>query len=170
MDKERRVVLQSGAIGAAIAGVSAIFPRAFAQSASKSGNSLHGQSIANLRRRLSNGSVTSRQLVENALAVINDPYGEGKASFIKVHAEKALQTADAIDAQRKKGVAAPDQVQSLAGIPISLKDLFDEAGETTLGGSIVLIGQPAAAQDATVVRRLREAGAVIIGRRSESVV
>src|ERR1700729_1389267 len=114
MDKERRVVLQSGAIGAAIAGVSAILPRAFAQSTSKSGNSIHGQSIANLKRRLSNGSVTSRQLVENALAAINDPDGEGKATFIKVHAEKALQTADAIDAQRKKGLAMPGQVQGLA--------------------------------------------------------
>ena len=160
MDKERRVVLQSGAIGAAIAGVSAIFPRAFAQSTSKSGNSIQGQSIANLRRRLSDGSVTSRQLVENALAAINDPNGEGKASFIKVHPEKALQTADESDAQRKKGLAVP----SLSGIPISVKDLFDEAGETTLGGSTVLIGQPAASQDATVVRRLREAGAIIIGR------
>ena len=160
MDKERRVILQSGAVGAAIAGVNAIFPRALAQSTSKSGNSIHGQSITNLRRRLSNGSVTSRQLVEDALAAINDPNGEGKATFIKVHAKEALQAADAIDARRKKGLAVP----SLGGIPISVKDLFDEAGETTLGGSIVLIGQPPAAQDATVVRRLREAGAIIIGR------
>lgn len=160
MNKERRVILQSGAVGAAIAGVNAIFPRALAQSTSKSGNSIHGQSITNLRRRLSNGSVTSRQLVEDALAAINDPNGEGKATFIKVHAKEALQAADAIDARRKKGLAVP----SLGGIPISVKDLFDEAGETTLGGSIVLIGQPPAAQDATVVRRLREAGAIIIGR------
>jgi aspartyl-tRNA(Asn)/glutamyl-tRNA(Gln) amidotransferase subunit A len=164
MDSERRAILQSGAIAGAIAGVNAIFPRAFAQSTSSSGNSVHGRSMTDLKRGLSNGSVTSRQLVEDALAAINDPNGEGKATFIKVHAKEALQTADAIDAQRKKGVAAPDQVQSLAGIPISLKDLFDEAGETTLGGSIVLIGQPAATQDATVVRRLREAGAIIIGR------
>src|SRR5258707_14283763 len=107
MDKERRVVLQSGAIGAAIAGVSAIFPRAFAKSTSNSGNSVHGQSITNLKRRLSNGSVTSRQLVEDALAAIKDPNGEGKATFIKVHAEKALQTADAIDAKRKKDLRLP---------------------------------------------------------------
>jgi len=160
MDKERRVILQSGASAAAIAGVNAILPRALAQSASNSGHSIHGRSITDLKRSLSNGSVTSRQLVETALAAINDPNGEGKATFIKVHAKEALQAADAIDAQRKKGGALP----SLAGIPISLKDLFDEAGETTLGGSIVLIGQPAATQDATVVRRLREAGAIIIGR------
>ena len=140
MDKERRVILQSAAIAAAIAGVNAISPRALAQPASKSGNSIRGQSITNLTHGLSNGSVTSRQLVEDALAAINDPNGEGKATFIKVHAEKALQSADTIDAQRKKGLAVP----SLAGIPISVKDLFDEAGETTLGGSTVLIGQPAA--------------------------
>ena len=160
MDSERRVILQSGAIAGAIAGVNAIFPRAFAQSTSSSGNSMRGRSMTDLKRDLANGSVTSRQLVEDALAAINDPKGEGKATFIKVHAEKALQTADAIDARRKKGEA----MSALAGIPISVKDLFDETGETTLGGSIVLIGQPAAAQDATVVRRLREAGAIIIGR------
>lgn len=158
MDKERRAILQSGAIGAAMVGVNAIFPRALAQS--KASNSMHAQSITSLKSGLSNGSLTSRQLVEDALAAINNPNGEGKPSFIKVHAEKALQSADAIDAQRKQGLAVP----SLAGIPISVKDLFDEAGETTLGGSIVLVGQPAAAQDSTVVRRLREAGAIIIGR------
>ena len=160
MDSERRVLLQSGAIAGAIAGVNAIFPRAFAQPAAKSGHSMRGRSITDLKRGLSNGSVTSRQLVEDALAAINDLNGEGKATFIKVHAKEALQAADAIDAQRKKGATVP----SLAGIPISLKDLFDEAGETTLGGSTVLIGQPAATQDATVVSRLRAAGAIIIGR------
>lgn len=160
MDRERRVILQSAAIGVAMAGIDAIAPRAFAQSTPKSGNSIRGQSLASLQHRLSSGGVTSRQLVEEALAAINDPNGEGKATFIKVHAEKALQTADAIDARRKKGQAMP----ALAGIPISVKDLFDEAGETTLGGSTVLIGQPAATQDATVVRRLRDAGAIIIGR------
>src|SRR5258707_1027801 len=160
MDRQRRVILRSAAVGVTIAGVNAIFPRALAQSTSGSGNSIRGQSMTSLQRGLSSGSVTSRQLVEAALAAINDPNGEGKATFIKVHAEKALQSADAIDARRKTGLAMP----SLAGIPISVKDLFDEAGETTLGGSTVLIGQPAAAQDATVVRRLREAGAIIIGR------
>lgn len=160
MDKRRRVILQSAAVGVAMAGVNAIVPRALAQSVSSSGKSLRGQSLTNLKRGLSNGSVTSRQLVEAALAAINDPKGEGKATFIKVHAEKALQAANAIDARRRKGLALPP----LAGIPISVKDLFDEAGETTLGGSTVLIGQPAATQDATVVRRLRDAGAIIIGR------
>lgn len=165
MDKQRRAILRSGAVGAAMAGVNAIVPRALAQSRSNSEKSnseksLRGRSLTDLKRSLSNGSVTSRQLVEEALAAINDPTGEGKATFIKVHAEKALQTADAIDARRKKGSAMP----GLAGIPISVKDLFDEAGETTLGGSTVLIGQPAATQDATVVRRLRDAGAIIIGR------
>ena len=52
----------------------------------------------------------------------------------------------------------------LAGIPISIKDLFDEAGVTTLGGSTALVGTPAASHDSTVVERLKKAGAVIIGR------
>ena len=52
----------------------------------------------------------------------------------------------------------------LQGFPFRSKDLFDEAGQTTLGGSKVLVGQPAALSDSTVVARLRKAGAVIIGR------
>lgn len=157
MDKERRAILQAGAIGAAMAGVNSFLPHAFA---STSGNSMHDRSITDLSRSLSEGKTTSRQLVDDALAAINDPNGEGKPSFIKVHAEKAKLAADVIDAKRKQGHKLP----VLAGIPISVKDLFDEAGETTLGGSTVLIGQPAATKDSVVVQRLREAGAIIIGR------
>ena len=60
--------------------------------------------------------------------------------------------------------AAAQSYPALAGIPISIKDLFDEAGVTTLGGSKVLVGAPAATRDSTVVERLRKAGAVIVGR------
>ncbi|MGO4451973.1 amidase [Phyllobacterium sp. TAF24] len=160
MDKERRAILQASAIGAAMAGVNSFLPHALAHNASTSGNSMHDRSITDLSRSLSEGKITSRQLVDEALAAINDPNGEGKPSFIKVHAEKAKLAADAIDAKRKQGHKLP----VLAGIPISVKDLFDEAGETTLGGSTVLIGQPAATKDSVVVQRLREAGAIIIGR------
>ncbi|WP_246766733.1 amidase family protein, partial [Bordetella pertussis] len=49
-------------------------------------------------------------------------------------------------------------------LPISIKDLFDVAGETTMAGSVARQGEPAAVRDAVVVRRLRAAGAVIVGR------
>jgi aspartyl-tRNA(Asn)/glutamyl-tRNA(Gln) amidotransferase subunit A len=52
----------------------------------------------------------------------------------------------------------------MAGIPVSIKDLFDEAGVVTLGGSRVRIGAPPAERDSAVVARLRAAGLVIVGR------
>jgi aspartyl-tRNA(Asn)/glutamyl-tRNA(Gln) amidotransferase subunit A len=109
---------------------------------------------------LANGKITSRQLVEQALAAIKDPQGEGPRTFLSVHESEALAAADQVDAQRRDGV----NLHALAGIPISIKDLFDEAGFTTLGGSRVLVGTPAATRNSTVVERLRKAGAVIVGR------
>src|SRR5258708_28290157 len=77
-----------------------------------------------------------------------------------VHESEALATADRVDAQRHSGVNLPE----LSGIPISIKDLFDESGVVTLAGSTVLVGAPAAERDCTVVQRLKKAGAIIIGR------
>jgi aspartyl-tRNA(Asn)/glutamyl-tRNA(Gln) amidotransferase subunit A len=116
--------------------------------------------IVELSRLLAAGSVTSRQLVEEALAAIRDPAGEGARAFLLVHEEEALAAADEIDARRRRGAS----LHPLAGVPVSLKDLFDEAGVVTLGGSILRIGSPPAARDSAVVARLREAGAVIVGR------
>jgi aspartyl-tRNA(Asn)/glutamyl-tRNA(Gln) amidotransferase subunit A len=109
---------------------------------------------------LTSRRVTSRELVERALAAITAPSGEGARTFLKVHRDAALATADRIDAERKRGAALP----ALAGVPISIKDNFDEAGHVTLAGSTVLANAPAATRDATAVARLRAAGAVIIGR------
>jgi aspartyl-tRNA(Asn)/glutamyl-tRNA(Gln) amidotransferase subunit A len=116
--------------------------------------------LLDLARRLVNHQVTSRELVEQALAAINDPAGEGARTFIRVHRDTALADAGRVDAMRRAGVS----LHPLAGIPISIKDLFDEAGVTTLGGSRVRIGAPVAERDSTVVERLRRSGAVIVGR------
>ena len=116
--------------------------------------------IAELSRSLADSKITSRQLVEQSLAAIRDPQGEGARTFLLVHENEALAAADRVDAQRRSGARFP----ALAGIPISIKDLFDEAGVTTLGGSKVLVGAAAATRDSTVVERLRKAGAVIVGR------
>lgn len=124
------------------------------------GNELATLSLAELSRWLGVGKVSSRQLVEQSLAAIEDPQGEGAQTFLRVHREAALAAADRTDALRRAGAALP----ALAGIPISLKDLFDEAGEVTLAASTVLVGTAPAARDSIVVERLRAAGLVIVGR------
>jgi aspartyl-tRNA(Asn)/glutamyl-tRNA(Gln) amidotransferase subunit A len=116
--------------------------------------------LLELSQRLANQELSSRELVEQALAAIDDPAGEGARTFIRVDRDKALADADRVDAMRRTGAS----LHRLAGIPISIKDLFDEAGITTLGGSRVRIGAPVAERDSTVVERLRRTGAVIVGR------
>jgi aspartyl-tRNA(Asn)/glutamyl-tRNA(Gln) amidotransferase subunit A len=112
------------------------------------------------RLTLEAGRTTSRALVETCLARIADPSGEGRSAFIKVYADQARASADAMDALRRAG-RAPGP---LAGIPVSIKDLFDVAGEPTPAGSVVLADAPAAAAHAAVVQRLLAAGLVLVGR------
>lgn len=116
--------------------------------------------IAELSRLLVERQITSRQLVEQSLAAIKDPSGEGGRTFLLVHESESLTAADLSDAQRRSGAEMP----ALAGMPISIKDLFDEAGVVTLAGSKVMIGTAVAKRDSTVVDRLRKAGAIIVGR------
>jgi aspartyl-tRNA(Asn)/glutamyl-tRNA(Gln) amidotransferase subunit A len=116
--------------------------------------------IAALARDLARGKATSRKLVEEALARIADASGEGGRVFTKVHAQAALAAAEASDRLRKQGVVP----SPLAGLPVSIKDLFDIAGDVTTAGSKILSDRPPAAMDAVAVARLRSAGAVVIGR------
>ena len=116
--------------------------------------------LTELSHLLASRKLTSRQLVEESLAAIQDPQGEGARTFLLVHEKSALAAADRIDRERRAGARLP----VLAGIPISIKDLFDEAGVITLGGSTLLAGTPPAARDSSVVARLKSAGAVIVGR------
>jgi aspartyl-tRNA(Asn)/glutamyl-tRNA(Gln) amidotransferase subunit A len=116
--------------------------------------------VLELAAALAEGKTTSRRLVEAALGRIADPSGEGARAFRRAVPEEALADADRADALRKRGyVASP-----LAGLPVSIKDLFDIAGQVTAAGSKVLADAPPAAADATAVARLRAAGAVLIGR------
>src|SRR5882672_3525622 len=116
--------------------------------------------IAALAQELAEGKTTSRKLVEAALVRIADAGGEGGRVFTKVHAQGALVAAEASDRLRKQGVVP----SPLAGLPVSIKDLFDIAGEVTTAGSKVLRERSPAAADAPAVARLRAAGAVVIGR------
>ncbi len=116
--------------------------------------------LLELSRQLAARTLSSRELVEKSLAAIAAADGEGARAFIRVHREAALATADRIDSERRRGTSLP----VLAGIPISVKDNFDETGIVTLAGSKVLAGTPPAARDSAAVARLRAAGAVVVGR------
>ena len=118
------------------------------------------RTIEDHAQALAEGRTTSRAIVEACLARIADPSGEGARSFVKVHAGPARAMADAMDALRGAG-RAPSRY---AGIPVSLKDLLDVAGEPTPAGSRVLADAPPAAAHAPVVARLLAAGFVPIGR------
>jgi aspartyl-tRNA(Asn)/glutamyl-tRNA(Gln) amidotransferase subunit A len=120
--------------------------------------------IEQLAGELAAGRTTSRRLTEEALARIEDGKGEGSRAFVKVWKDQALATADASDRLRKAGIVP----SPLAGIPVSIKDLCDAAGETTLAGSRALDDAPPASRDAPVVARLRAAGAVIVGSTNMS--
>ena len=111
---------------------------------------------------LASGRVTSAALVEQCLSRIEKPTGEGQRTFIKVSSELARAEAAASDKLRAHGVCR----SPIEGIPISIKDLFDVAGEVTLAGSKLRVGAPAATVDAPAVARLRAAGAIIVGRTS----
>lgn len=117
---------------------------------------LTGRSIADLARALADGRATSRALVEAALESI----AKDATAFTRVNAERARAEADRADSTRKLGTASG----ALAGIPISVKDLFDVAGELTPAGSAVLRDATPAVSDAPTVARLRAAGAIVVGR------
>jgi aspartyl-tRNA(Asn)/glutamyl-tRNA(Gln) amidotransferase subunit A len=116
--------------------------------------------IAALAGDLAEGRTSSRRLIEGALARIANVGGEGGRVFTKVHAEAALREAERSDRQRSQGVVP----SPLAGLPVSIKDLFDIAGDVTTAGSTILRDAPPATADAVAVARLRAAGAILIGR------
>src|SRR5574341_2413887 len=90
--------------------------------------------VAGLSRDLAEGRTTSRKLVEEALARIADPAGEGARAFLKVYAEQAREEAEHSDRLRRWGVVR----SPVEGLPVSLKDLYDVAGDVTRAGSKLL--------------------------------
>src|ERR1700761_6139287 len=104
---------------------------------------------------------TCRDRLEQALARVADPNGEGARAYLTVYAEEARAAADAADTRAAGGrLLGP-----LDGVIVSIKDLFDVAGEPTRAGSKILAEEAAPAKaDAPVVQRLRAAGAVIVAK------
>src|SRR5271165_1705279 len=106
-------------------------------------------------------ALSCRDRLEQALSRIADPNGEGARACLSVYADAARAAADAADARAAHGVSHGP----LDGAIVSIKDLFDVAGEPTRAGSKILAEEAApAVDDATVVRRLRAAGAVIVAK------
>ncbi len=116
--------------------------------------------IAALAGQLAVGKTTALALTEAALARAQDPAGEGARAFTHLDADRARAAARASDTLRAAGVVR----SPLEGIPVSVKDLFDVAGQVTTAGSVVLKGAAPAERNATVIDRLIAAGAVIVGR------
>ena len=116
--------------------------------------------LAALADDLDSGRTTARKLVDACLARIADTSGEGVRAFIHVDAEAAIEAAEAMDRLREVK-AAPSR---FAGIPVSIKDLFDIRGQVTRAGSRALDDSAPAEADAPAVARLRRAGFVVIGR------
>jgi len=121
--------------------------------------------LSALQEGLSSGKYTARALTEKYLARIGaiDKHGPGLNSVIEVNPE-ALAIADALDKERKeKGRRGP-----LHGIPVLIKDNIDTADKmATTAGSLALVGAKPA-KDAFVARKLREAGAVVLGKTNLS--
>jgi aspartyl-tRNA(Asn)/glutamyl-tRNA(Gln) amidotransferase subunit A len=104
---------------------------------------------------------SSRERLDAALARIDDPKGEGARACLTIYREQAKAAAEAADARAKAGIS----LGPLDGAIVSIKDLFDVAGEVTRAGSKVLAEEDKPAErDAPVVRRLRAGGAVIIAK------
>lgn len=121
--------------------------------------------ITELQAGMQSGKYTSRQLVKKYLDRIDDIDKDGPKlnSVIEVNPD-AMAIAEALDRERKeKGMRGP-----LHGIPILIKDNIDTADRMmTTAGSLALVGSRPA-QDSFVARRLREAGAVILGKTNLS--
>ena len=117
-------------------------------------------SIKQTLAALWSGKVSSQALVEQCLGAIDSDSGQGSLVFTKVHRDKALAQAELVDLARNKGL----YLAPYAGIPVSVKDLFDVAGDVTTAGSRVLSEEMPAKNDAVVVERLKSAGFIVIGR------
>src|SRR6266446_4289613 len=116
--------------------------------------------LTSLTDDLENGRTSARKLVDECLVKIADSSGEGARAFLHVDAEAAIEAAEAMDRLREVK-AAPSR---FAGIPVSIKDLFDIKGQVTRACSRALEDAAPAEADASVVARLRRAGFVVIGR------
>lgn len=115
--------------------------------------------VAELGTQVQARELSAREIVAHALERIEalDPE---LGAFVVVDGERAMADAGVID----EWVASGEQVGSLAGIPIGVKDIEDAAGFVTTYGSGVHAGDPPAAEDSVLVAKLRAAGCIVVGK------
>ena len=118
--------------------------------------------VTHLQQALASGQTTCEAWVEQSLADAAQPHAAHV--FTHLWAESALASARHADAQRRSGV----RLGPLAGLPVTIKDLFDVAGETTTSGSVVCASEAPAECDAPPVARLRASGAALLGKTNMS--
>lgn len=118
---------------------------------------LHYRSLTELASGLAAREYSSRELIETLLGRI-ERYQDSLNSFVTVTAKSALEQADVADKLRAAGKGG-----SLNGLPIVHKDLFCTAGVRTTCGSKIL-SNFVSPYDATVVARLKDAGAIMLGK------
>jgi aspartyl-tRNA(Asn)/glutamyl-tRNA(Gln) amidotransferase subunit A len=127
--------------------------------------SLHTLTISELRSKLRRGEVSAREVTQSVLDRISAVDGKLKA-YLWLNPDDALAQADAIDragtARTQAGTPVPPN-HALAGIPVAIKDVLNVEGQPCTCGSKILKGYTAV-YDATVIQKLREAGAVLLGR------
>ena len=107
-------------------------------------------------------STTAAQRVASALVSATSPAAQHV--FTQLYADAARATAQHCDAQAQ----ASGNRAALHGVCITIKDNIDVAGETTMAGGVVCAGEAPALQDAPVLQRLRDAGAVVLGKTNMS--
>ena len=118
--------------------------------------------LTELQTGLASGELTSRGLVEESLKKIADPSGDGARCFLTVYADPARRQADLVDEARRHGLPLPP----FAGVPLSIKDLYDVAGEVTRAGSKSRDGEAPATENADAVKFVRRAGFIVVGRNN----
>jgi amidase len=171
-EKGRRAFLQSGLVGGLAAAVTPVMRAAVVEARERPASlpevpafELEEITIAELQEGMKSGKYTARGIAEKYLARIEalDKHGPAVNSVIEVNPD-ALAIAEASDRERKeKGARGP-----LHGIPVLIKDNIDTADKMmTTAGSLALVGSKPP-KDSTVAQKLREAGAVIIGKTNLS--
>src|SRR3954451_8041209 len=115
-------------------------------------------SCVDLVRRQADGELTAEAIARGCLDAVQQRDGQVKA-FLRIDEDDVLSQARAVDARRKSG-ARPG---TLAGVPIALKDVLCTQGQRTTCGSKIL-EHFVPPYDATVIRRLKEADAVLFGK------
>jgi aspartyl-tRNA(Asn)/glutamyl-tRNA(Gln) amidotransferase subunit A len=109
------------------------------------------KTIRELAADLAAGRITSVELTQRMLARAEAHRAQGGHAYVSLDGEQALAEARASDAARAAGIVA----SPLAGIPLSIKDLFDVKGQVSSAASLALADAPPATADAQAVARLR---------------